>query len=235
MRTGNNLLDALRPEDLASCIGKLKEVELRTGAPLYEPGDHVEYCYFPSHQAVASFLVMLDCGTAVETAMVGREGAVGGIVSSGHLPAYARSNVMHAGVFYRISTRDLDQAKADCPRLRVLFSRYADCLLAQVFQSVACNASHSVEQRAAKWMCAAVERTGLDTITMTQEQLASLIGVGRSYASRVIQRYKADGLVKTHRGRLEVLDHDLVQARACQCNQLVRAHFDTVLSGIYPE
>ncbi|MEZ5736931.1 MAG: Crp/Fnr family transcriptional regulator [Novosphingobium sp.] len=179
--------------------------------------------------------MLLESGVSVETVMVGREGALGGIVSQGNMPAYARSCVMHEGEFYRISATNLEKAKSHSINIRHLFARYADCLMAQVFQSVACNAIHTIEQRAAKWLCAAVERTGDSEIAMTQEQLASMMGIGRSYASRVIQRFKADGLVKTRRGGLDVLDHDRLLLHACSCNEMVAEHFNTVLHGVYPD
>jgi CRP-like cAMP-binding protein len=213
----------------------LKECRFDNGAILYDPGDEVEFCYFPRHSAVGSYFVMLESGVSVETVMVGREGALGGIVSNGNLPSYARACVMHEGSFYRIPVATLEEIKQRSESVRHLFSRYADCLMAQVFQSIACNAIHAIEQRAAKWLTAAVERTGNADITMTQEQLASMMGIGRSYASRVVQRFKRDGLVKTRRGGIEVLDHDGLLARSCTCNELVREHFGNVLDGVYPD
>jgi len=235
MLEGSNLLSALREDDRAVLEPYVDICEFSSGKILYEPGDVVDYCHLPCGHAVGSFFVMLESGVSVETVMVGREGALGGIVSQGRMPAYARSCVMHQGEFYRISSADLETAKEQSINIRHLFARYADCLMAQVFQSVACNAIHTIEQRAAKWLCAAVERTGDSDIAMTQEQLASMMGIGRSYASRVIQRFKHDGLVRTRRGGLDVLDHDRLLLHACSCNELVRDHFDRVLHGVYPE
>ncbi|GGC39926.1 transcriptional regulator [Novosphingobium marinum] len=235
MIDGSNLLEALRPDDRALIAPNLTACDYKAGQVLQEPGDRVEHCFFPRHGAVGSFTVPLDCGVSVETVMIGREGALGGIVSHGDAPAYARASVMHEGTFLRISLPDLERAKEQSISIRYLFSRYADCLMAQVFQSIACNAIHTIEQRAAKWLCAAVERTGRNSITMTQEQLASMMGIGRSYASRVIQRLKRDGLLETRRGGLEVLDAERLGGRACTCNQHVRQHFQTVLAGVYPQ
>ena len=235
MLEGSNLLAALREEELALLEPYVKQCSFKAGDVLYEQGDTVEHCYFPRDSAIGSFFVMLESGVSVETVMVGREGALGGIVSQGQLPSYARSCVMHDGDFYRIAMADLDKAKQQSIRIRHLFDRYADCLMAQVFQSIACNAIHTIEQRAAKWLSAAVERTGKSDITMTQEQLASLMGIGRSYASRVIQRFKRDHLVKTRRGGIAVLDRDGLRLRACTCNDSVREHFRKVLSGVYPD
>ena len=106
------------------------------------------------------FLVSSEDGRDVETVLIGREGAVGGIVSSGHLPAYYRIIVKNGGKLARLRVDQLEAAKAKSSSLRNLFARYADCLLAQVFQSTACNAIHSIEQHAVKWIIAAMERTG---------------------------------------------------------------------------
>jgi len=231
---GSNLLMNLQSVDRQLLAESLSECILRTGQVLYEPGDVIQRCYFPCGSSVASFMVMLEDGNAVETAMIGREGAVGGIVSSGHLPAFARTGVLHGGPFLSISTSDLERAKDRSPSISRLFARYADCLLAQVFQSVACNANHMIEQRAAKWLCAAVARTGSNEITMKQEQLASIMGVGRSYVSRVVGRFKALDLITVRRGVIKVIDADRLERLACQCNGLVERHFDTVLAGTYP-
>lgn len=232
--SGNNLLAALRPDDLAQLAPHLQPKLLDAGHVLYEPGDDVRHVYFPRHHAMASFLVVMADGTAVETALVGREGATGGVVSNGHLPSFARSCVMHGGSFYRVSTTRLHEVKHASPHMRYLFARYADCMLAQVFQSVACNASHTLEQRAAKWLTTAMDRTGQDDVTMTQDQLASMLGVGRTYVSRIIRRLKLAGIVETRRGGLKVHDRAALAARACGCAQLVEAHFETVLAGVYP-
>jgi len=234
MSDDSDLLTALRDPDRALLMPRLTKVRLETGQILYDPGEQVDYCFFPCGGAIASFFVLLENGSIVETLLVGREGALGAIVSSGATPAYARLAVMHGGYFYRLPVADLDRAKEASMAVRSLFSRYADCLMAQVFQSIACNAIHTIEQRAAKWLIAATERIGRNDISMTQEQLASMMGIGRSYASRVVQRFKSDGLVRTRRGGIEVTDAHNLSQRACSCNELVKQHFETVLAGVYP-
>lgn len=232
---GSDLLTALKQDDFALIEPKLGECRLKSGEIIYQPGDNVDYCYFPTGGAMCSYFVEMEDGTAVETILVGREGALGGIVSHGSLPAYARANVLHEGVFLRIASRDIEAAKERSPAIAHLFARYADCVMAQVFQSIACNAVHTIEQRAAKWLSAAVDRIGRNDVTMTQEQLASMMGIGRSYASRVLQRFKRDGMVRTRRGGIEVLDRDGLKNRACACNDQVEAHFHRVLGDVYPK
>lgn len=233
-RPANNLLRRLKPEDFAHLAGGLESQERRSGDLLYNPGDDVDFAYFPLHAALAAYLVVNEDGRDVETVLVGREGAIGGIVSSGRLPAYCRIVVKQGGAFMRIRVAALNEAKANSLSLRSLFARYADCLLAQIFQSTACNAIHSIEQRTAKWVLAAMERTGDHKVPLTHEQLAAMLGVGRSYTSRVLQRLKAEGVLETRRGALFVRDLDALAARSCRCNESIKAHFDAVLEGLYP-
>ncbi|MFA7588531.1 MAG: Crp/Fnr family transcriptional regulator [Novosphingobium sp.] len=232
--SGSNLVDALRMPDREQLVAGMTEVELESGHVLYEPGDNVRYCYFPRFDAMATFHVAMANGSAIETGLVGREGAIGGIVSQGRLPAFARASVMHGGSFYRISSSALSAIKQANHRIAYLFARYADCMLAQTFQSVACNAAHTIEQRSAKWLIAMIDRTGRSDVAMTQDELGSILGVGRSYVSRVIQRLKRGGLIVTRRGHIEVIDEAGLRDQCCDCDSLVVDHFDTVLRGVYP-
>jgi hypothetical protein len=103
-----------------------------------------------------------------------------------------------------------------------------------VFQSTACNATHSIEQRAAKWMLAALDRTGKQEVSLTQEQMGGLLGVGRSYVSRVMRRLREDAVLETRRGRILIARRPELEARSCSCTGLVRDHFEEVLRGVYP-
>jgi len=230
----NNLLRALRPDDWAILEPRLEDWSAPSGTILHQPGDTVRFAYFPRGSSLISYLVVLEDGRAIETALVGREGAIGGIVSQGRLPAYSRAEVQLGGSFFRIDLHHLEEAKTRSLTLRYLFARYADCLMAQVFQSVACNAAHSIEQRTAKWLMAAVERSGTDDLALTQEQLAAMLAVGRSYLSRVINDLRQRAVIETRRGRIRVCNADGLRALACGCNAAVSQHFDDVLKGVYP-
>lgn len=232
--TGNNLLRALRPTDAAILNTLLEPWIGGRGEIIYEPGDPVRWVYFPCGPSLISYLVVLRDGSAVETALIGREGAAGGIVSKGRLPAFARAEVQFPGPFLRMQIADLEEAKQKSPTLGNLFARYADCMAAQIFQSVACNASHTIEQRTAKWLVSAVERTGGPDIPLTQDQLAVMLAVGRSYISRVLRSLKQRGVLVVRRGSLNIRDLDALRAIACECNESVRDHFDEVLAGVYP-
>src|SRR5262249_34916934 len=175
-RPYNNLLRVLRPADYALIAPHLFASEHSINDVLYNPGDDVDIVHFPGGPAMVSFLTGGEDGRDVEPVLIGREGAVGGIVSHGRLPAYSRIMVKFGGQFACVNVSDLEAAKARSPALQNFFARYADCLLAQIFQSTACNAIHSIEQRAAKWMLAAIERTGGDVVPFTHEELAAMLG-----------------------------------------------------------
>jgi len=231
----SNLLRGLKDSDHALIAPHLDHRDLVAGALLYKPGDNVETVYFPCGPTLVSYLVANEDGRDVETVLIGREGAVGGIVSSGHLPAYCRITVKFGGSVSALPVSQLEIAKSRSPSLRTLFARYADCLLAQIFQSTACNAIHTIEQRTAKWILAAMDRTGADTVPLTHDELASMLGVGRSYASRVIQVFKLAGVLETRRGALVVRNREALVSRSCRCNDTVKEHFDEVLAGVYPD
>ena len=235
-RPFNNLLRRLSAADFALIAPHLAEVDANPSDLIYNPGDAVEVVHFPCGPSLVSYLVPSEDGRDVETILIGREGAVGGIVSQGFLPAYTRIMVKFAGPFVRLPVSKLDAAKAKSASLSNIFARYADCLMAQMFQSTACNAIHSIEQRTAKWIMSAMERTdGDEVVPLTHEQLATLLGVGRSYTSRVIQTFKAEGILETRRGSILVRNPDALKIRSCLCNEAVKDHFEQVLRGVYPD
>ena len=233
-RPSNNLLRKMQRADYALLAPHLEPCVLPGGELLYNPGDDVAVVHFPCGPSLASYLIANEDGRDVETILIGLEGAVGGIVSQGLLPAYSRITVKFGGPFVRLRVGALEAAKMQSATLRNLFARYADCMVAQLFQSTACNAIHTIEQRAAKWIIAAMERTDNDRVVLTHEQLATMLGVGRSYASRVVQAFKAEGVLETRRGAILVRDRATLQARACLCNESVKSHFEEVLRGVYP-
>ena len=148
--SGNLLLSALRVPDQALIKPHLELKAYARGDVLFEAGEDVCFVSFPLDQCVAALVVGLRDGRAVETATVGREGAIGGVVSQGSLPAFSRAMVQVPGSVLRIDATVLQRIKQTSPGLRNMITRYSDCLLAQVLQSVACNASHTIEARCAR-------------------------------------------------------------------------------------
>jgi DNA-binding transcriptional regulator YhcF (GntR family) len=224
----------MRESDYRLIAPHLAPAQASVNDVLYHPGDNVELVHFPCGPSMVSFLIGSEDGRDVETVLVGREGAIGGVVSQGHLPAYSRIVVKFGGEFAVLRVADLEDAKKESATLRHFFARYADCLVAQILQATACNAIHSIEQRAAKWIVAAIERTGNDIVPFTHEELAAILGAGRSHTTRVLRSLRSEGLIETRRGSLIVNDHSSLKLFACHCNELVKMHFEEVLRGVYP-
>jgi len=225
---GNHLLATLSGEarDLVEPYGSI--VQLETGAVVLSRGDHPESSLFPIGPTLIAMTVELSIGRTVEALLIGRRGAVGGIISCGEAPAFTRAIVLVGGPAYRLPMKALEEAKRRSPFIANLFCRFSDYLLSQVMQSVACSAFHPVEQRAARWLLHAQDRTG-DRIALTQQGLAGLLGVQRTTVNSVLQSFERDGLIATSRGSIEVADRDGLLRAACECYCRLEDHFAAVI------
>ncbi len=230
---GNLLLSALRVPDRALLKPHLELRDYLRGEALFEAGEDVSFISFPLNQCVAALVIGLQDGRAVETATVGREGAIGGVVSQGSLPAFSRAVVQVPGSVLRIEAAVLQKIKQTSPGLRNLLTRYSDCLLAQVLQSVACNASHTIEARCARWLLSLQDRLDTNVLPITHEVLAELLGVQRSYLSRALRTLQKHGLIQVRRGRIIIVSRPAVEQAACECHGAVKRHFEAVLGAVY--
>ena len=203
-------------------------VELHTGQIVLSRGDQVLSTLFPVQPTTISMTVELSGGRTVETALIGRRGAVGGIISCGHAPAFTKAIVLVGGPALRVPMGALENAKHESPFISNLFCRFSDYLLSQAMQSVACNAFHTIEQRAARWLLHAQDRAG-DRIALTQEAFAALLGVQRTTVNSVIQAFQADAIVATGRGVVRVIDRKKLEKRSCECYRRLEDHYAAVI------
>lgn len=230
----NRLLESLPAKDKALIASGLQEVVLERGAVLFEPGEEVVEVYFPSQGMVGALVLDLKSGISAEAAMIGQEGAIGGIISEGDKPAFARAAVQMEGKAFRLSTDLLDDAKSKSPRLRDHFARYADCLLAQVLQSVACNAVHDFDARLARWLLTIHDRLGENELHITQEFISQMLGVQRPYTTRVIGQLEKSGAIEGRCGVIRIANRRKLEGQACECYAYLRRHFERLLPGVYP-
>ena len=231
-RLGNRLLEGLSAAERRLVEPHLQPVTLRRGAVLFEPGDDVHTTYFPTGHAMVSLRLVTREGEAIEVATIGREGAVGGVVSAGDKPAFGQAVVQIEGRALAIATDRLDSIKHDRPAVRDLVSRFADALLAQLMQSAACNALHSVDQRCARWLLAAHDRAGERGLPLTQEALAEMLGVQRTTVTVVSGRLQQAGLIRARRGAVEIVDREGLERAACECYAAVEGHYRRLLPEV---
>ena len=225
---GNRLLSTFSREARALLEPFGEMIELQSGDIVLRTGEDVDSSLFPVGPTMISLTVELSGGRSAEVASVGREGAVGGIVSCGHAPAYSRAQVLVPGLGFRVPMDALEDAKRRSSFVEHLFCRFSDYLLAEVMQSVVCNAFHSIPERAARWLLHAQDRAG-DRIELTQEAFAGLLGAQRTTVNAVIQELAGEGLIATGRGVLRVTDRAGLKRRACECYERLEQHFAAVI------
>ncbi len=209
-------------------------VPLAAGATLFDAGDEVSHAYFPLDGAVVSLLLAMRDGRTVEAATVGREGVLGGVVSVGRAPAYPRAVVQLPGKGVRVPIVRLEAIKRNSPHLHDVLVRYADCLTAQAMQSVGCATVHSLEARCARWLLTMHDRVRQPELHLTQEALAEMLGVARTYMTRIALRLQRRGAISYRRGVVRVERRPLLEEASCECYSAVRRHFRRVLPGLYP-
>lgn len=225
---GNRLL-ATFPNELKTIVeDRIEMVELDLGMTVLRRGSEVAHSLFPFGSTMISMVVDLEDSRSVEVASIGREGAVGGIISCGYVPAFTRAEVMVAGPAARVPMSTIEDAKVRSSHLRNLFCRYSDYLLAQIMQTVACNSFHPIEARAARWLLTAHDRAGT-RLELTQESLAGLLGVQRTTVNAVARELQDEGLITTRRGIIEVHDRAGLQRRSCECYDRVERFFGDVV------
>ncbi|WP_342163352.1 Crp/Fnr family transcriptional regulator [Methylobacterium sp. SD21] len=229
----NLLLKALRGFDRELLLPHLEAVSYGKGGTIFEAGAPVTHITFPCEHAVVTLVITTSDGRSAETATIGHEGAVGGIVSQGYVPASTHAIVQIAGPMLRIESAILQEAKRQSRHIRDLFARYSDCLLAQVLQSSACNALHPIEQRCLRWLQTLHDRIGSPVLPITHELLAAMLGVQRTYLTRILRVLQEQGLIKVGRGRITVLDRRRMEEVSCDCHARVRDHYRTVLGAVY--
>jgi CRP-like cAMP-binding protein len=225
----NRLLAALPPNAFAAIAPHLKTVALKFGDVLAEAGSPIRQVYFP-YAGVISLVVELDVGSMIETAMVGRDGALNAASALDGKVSLNKGIVQMAGSAGTIDVNRLRRLANEHEQLRSLLIRHEQVLFAQSQQSAACNASHTVEARMCRWLLYMRDLAGSDELMLTQEFLAQMLSVRRPSVSMVANPLQKAGVFKYSRGRIRILDVKGLQKRACECYGTVKAHYRRLLS-----
>jgi CRP-like cAMP-binding protein len=223
----NLLLAALPPKDFSLLAPHLRDAPLEQGAILQEQGERIDQVYFP-HQGIISLLAVMQQGDAIETATIGHEGAVGTLCGLGPRRSHSRAVVQVAGLAARIAAERFRQAAEESREIRDMIMRHGEMLLIQVQQSSACNALHAVEARLCRWLLQVHDRLDSNTIKLTHEFLSETLGVRRTTVTVIASTLQEAGLIRYHRGRIEIVDRAGLEARACECYEAIRRHIDRV-------
>lgn len=232
-QTKNRLLAALPQEDFNTLQPHLSQVDLEKGRLLADPGDPITHIYFPI-DTVVSIMTLMESGEAIESATIGREGAYGLLSACSPREALSRAIIQVPGRAYRTPSATMQDFWKKSPVFRGLVERHTDALFAHAAQSVACNALHAVEARFCRWLLSCRDRIDVDTVNLTQEFLADMLGVQRTTVTAVAQALQAKGLIRYRRGVVDVLDRPGLEQAACECYHAVRRVYDILLPGEAP-
>jgi len=227
----NHLLAALPAAEFERLSPHLELVPMQLGEILYEPGRQMQYAYFPT-TAIVSLHYVMETGASAETAGVGNEGVVGISLFLGGNTTPSSAVVQTAGHGYRLESRLLKQEFSRAGLLRSLLLRYTQALLTQMMQTAACNRHHSVEQQLCRWLLLTLDRIPSGQLTMTQELVASMLGVRREGITQAAGNLQRDGLIRYRRGHIAVLGRSGLEARACECYAVVKKELNRLLSDV---
>ena len=224
----NRLLKALPPDALAMVMQHLSYVELERGRLLYDPGDQIDVIYFPQ-DGVISLMTLMENGAAIESATIGPEGALGLQAAVGPRQALSRAIVQTPLKAGRITAERMHEAWSKDPKVRDLVDRHNEALFGHAIQSVACNALHSVEARFCRWLLTCHDRISTDTVALTQEFLADMLGVQRTTVTAVARSLQERGFIRYRRGVVDIIDRSGLETGACECYGAIRRTYQRLL------
>jgi CRP-like cAMP-binding protein len=227
----NHILAGLSTEELAPLAAHLELVEMRLGEILYEPGGQLQHAYFPT-TAIVSLHYVTESGASAETAGVGNEGVVGISLFMGGDTTPSSAVVQTAGHGYRLERHLLKQEFNRGGLLHRLLLRYTQALITQMNQTAACNRHHSLEQQLCRWLLLTLDRLPSNELVMTQDLVASMLGVRREGVTEAAGNLQRAGLIRYRRGHISVLERSGLERAACECYGVVKKELIRLLSDV---
>jgi CRP-like cAMP-binding protein len=212
----NKLLTSLPRDHFDRLLPNLSTVHFPQGLVLFEAGDEVDQVYFP-HYGMLSLLAVLRDGKAIETATVGREGVVGAMAGLGLYKSLVRVVAQMPVACSKIAATHFRTAATGSDAVRNLCIRYNEVLLSQARVTAACNALHPIEARFCRWLLQSADRAASDTIALTQEFLAEMLGVRRTSVTEVASKVQNAGVITYSRGVIKILDRPALMRMSCEC------------------
>jgi CRP-like cAMP-binding protein len=225
----NQLLEALENDTLSRIKPHLEDVDFKLGNIVCEAGGQLRHAYFP-RGSVLSLLTVLEGGTAIETANIGREGAFGLFAAMYSRVSFNRCIVQLEGHTVRCPIEILQSEFQNSEHVRDLFVSYSETLLSQVQQTAACNAMHTTEERMCRWLLMMHDRADGETLQYTHEFLSHILGANRKSVTLAAQSMQDAGLISYHRGTMQVLDRQGMEQASCECYAIVKERFDAFLT-----
>jgi CRP-like cAMP-binding protein len=227
----NHLLAALPTAEFERLAAHLELVPMALGEVLYQPGGQLRHAYFPTTGIVSLHYVM-ESGASAEATGVGNEGVVGISLFMGGDTTPSSAVVQIAGHAYRLEAHLLKEEFNRAGLMQRLLLRYTQALITQVSQTAVCNRHHSVEQQLCRWLLLTLDRMSSREFIVTQELVARMLGVRREGITEAAGKLQGAGFIRYRRGHIAVLDRSGLEARTCECYQVVRKELLRLLSDV---
>ncbi|SHH48161.1 cAMP-binding domain of CRP or a regulatory subunit of cAMP-dependent protein kinases [Pollutimonas bauzanensis] len=227
----NHLLASLPAVDKARLFPHLELVQLPLGHVLYESGSQMRHVHFPT-DAIISLLYVMEDGASAEIAVVGNDGIVGVSLFMGGETTPSRAVVQSAGHVYQLPGQVLKDEFLRAGPMQHLLLRYTQALLTQMAQTAVCNRHHSLDQQLCRWLLLSLDRRHSSELIITQELIASMLGVRREGVTEAAGNLQKADLIKYRRGHITVLDRAGLEARTCECYAVVRKEYDRLLPEV---
>jgi CRP-like cAMP-binding protein len=215
---------------MAVLLPHLKVADLPQETVLFETGDTITAVYFP-HTSLISLVVDLATGEMIEAGMVGRDSLAGGFAVFDGQKALNRGVVQVAGSASVLPIEHFRALAQQSESFRATLARHEHYLMAQAQQAAACNASHTVEARLARWLLRCRDLLGSEEIPLTQEYLAQMLGVRRTSVSLVASTLQKAGFIRYRRGHIRLLDVEGLTDSTCECYATLKAHSDRLFDS----
>lgn len=232
-RPNNRLLDDMPDDVCARLAGELRTVELPQGKVLYEAGAQQHQMYFP-RSGIVSLLYDTEEGASGAIAIVGNEGMIGTALMIDGYSTPTRAVVQIAGEALTLRADVAEREFRLGNAFQNILLRYAQALIAQMAQTAICNRHHSIEQQLCRMLLLCVDRVGTDEFRMTQETIASVLGVRREGVTEAAGRLQQAALIRYSRGHIRVIDRDGLERRSCECYRAVIHEFDRLFPRPMP-
>ncbi len=224
----NRILAALHSQDYERLLPELKLVEMPLGWAMSESGDHVNFLHFPV-SGIVSLIYDLENGASSEIAIVGNEGMVGISIFMGGESMPSSTVVQSAGYAYRLSRKVMKQEFALGGQLQHLALLYTQALISQTSQTAVCNQHHSLDQQLCRWLLMSIDRLQENKLVITQELIASLLGVRRESITEAAGKLQKDGVITYSRGLIKVLKRSKLETKVCECYEVVKNEYARLL------
>jgi CRP-like cAMP-binding protein len=219
--TRNRLLLALPPGNLKRIAPELEQIRCQSEQVLMDADSSLDHIFFPDSGVVSIVAVYAD-GGIIEMATIGREGCTGFQAVFGAKKSSVRLFVQIPGSAAKMSRPAFMRAMKTMPSFRALMFAYVQAFLEQVMVSVACNGAHSLKQRLARWLLMMRDRNDGDTLRITQNLLAEMLGVQRPTITNAAEELERAGLIERGRQQVTLLDRQGLIETSCECYELVR-------------